>query len=925
MIYDYFKEKSKIKFKTKLIIISIIVFIFVLGTFIFDYKFQLIQYEEIGEQFVSVFKTNMYTSVITMLICFSFIFLCIVITNLIIFRKLKYFYKEEKIEPVKLPNYSLAFIIAIIGAVSAKDYLYQNALVFLKANFFYIKDPIFYKDIGYYLFQRPFLMSVVDFILGTWLVVILYTIGYYIVAFGVIFNAVNPQSLKRYGVYTHNLINIAIFFFIKAITFRLTAENILYSKHRDIIGANFTDVNIWLKFYTLAPFVLIGVVIVAVIFFLKKDIKNVLITILVYPGFWVTGLIIATIVQTWIGMNKLTKEKNYISYNMNFTKLAYNLSNTLIPSDKLQEREFDISDSLSKKMIEKNKDIINNLQLIDYITTLNAQRQLQSFRNYYQFFDTDIVKYDIEGQPTPVFIAAREIEKKNLANEKVYENLRFRYTHGYGIVMSPINKVDKDGQPDFIIKDIPLQYKKGAPKILKPQIYFGELTKDYVIVNAKDIKEIDYPEGEENKETVYEGKAGVKLTPLNRIIMSIKLKDPHMLVSNYITSNSKVLINRHIIARAKLIAPFLIIDNDPYIIVNKEGRLLWIIDGYAYSSYFPYSQFSVVTQQLPDSEQKYKINYIRNSVKIVIDAYDGTVKFYIVDRQDPVIKTFEQIYPDLFEKGPLPDDIANRIKYPEKLLKIQAEILKKYHMNDVTAFFNNEDPWEIATHLSGNKAKEIEPYYMLMRLPGSSQLELVLILPFTPAAENRTNMTGWLVARSDINNYGKIILYKFPKNTLVYGPMQVESFIDQDPEISKNISLWEQRGSRVIRGNLFVVPLEDEKESTILYVEPLYISSSNESAIPQVKKVIVSYLGKVVMDDTLDKALNKILTIAKSQNYTVSQGLVPNETLLHMAVKVFEEMKNYASANDWENFGKKMKELDAIMSEINKRKENLKE
>jgi len=459
VIFDIFKGQSKIKFKTKLIASLVIILVAVIVYIAIDFKFQLMQYKELGEQYLNVLYINVIASIIAMLVSFCFIFICIIITNVIIIKKLKLFFIEENLKPIKLPNYTLAFIIAIIGAFITKDFLYQHALVLLKANMFYIHDPIFGKDYGYYLFQRPCLIALTNYLSGTWLVIILYTFAYYILSFGVIFNAVAIESVKKYGVYTHNVINIGIFFIIKAATYWLAAENILYSRNGNVFGASFTDIHVWLKIYTLAPFVLSAIVVLSIIFFLRNKPKKAIITIAAFPAFWILGFIAASLVQLILVIpNEITQEKNYIKNNIENTRYAYNLS------DKLNEKKFYVNDSLTTEMLDKNKDIIENVRITDYETTLEAQKQLQTIREYYKFTDTDVSVYNIGGKPTVVLAAARELDKSNL-DEKIYVNTRFKYTHGYGMVMSPINKVDNQGLPNFIIKNIPSISSEGAPEI----------------------------------------------------------------------------------------------------------------------------------------------------------------------------------------------------------------------------------------------------------------------------------------------------------------------------------------------------------------------------------------------------------------------------------------------------------------------------
>lgn len=909
MIFNYLKRQTKIKLRKKLVLLSIAVVLFSIISLLLSFKFQMMQFEEIGWQFTQVLWTNSIVSAILMAVSFLFIFICIVITNLVIKGRLKRFFAEENMSPVKLPNFSLAVIVAVIGGYVTEKFLYPYILPFLKAQMFNTAinaDPLFGKNFGYYLFQRPFFLSLCDYLSGIFLIIIIYTIAYYVISFGAIFNAIDIKSLRKNGVVIHNLINIAAFFLVKILEYRFVVESVLFSSSGKFFGADYVKVNVWLKAYTAAPFILSLVVILAVIYLLRGKYKKAGVTILMYPAYWLLALLVAVIVQLlWVLPNELTREKNYISNNIELTRMAYNLSGKMV------EKEFDLSDSLSAQVLDNNKQIIDNISLLDGSAALDAQNQFQSIRSYYRFNDTDAALYDINKKPEIAYITARELDDKNL-DEKTYDNLRYKYTHGYGVVMSPVSAVNESGNIDFLIKDIPGQSSPGAPQVLKPQIYFGELTKEHVVVNLKNEKEIDYQEEEATKETVYNGKAGINLTPLNRIMASIMLKDPGLLFSGKITSASKVLLNRDIVTRTKLIAPFLDIDEeDAYMVINKVGNPVWVIDAYTESINFPYSQPTVL-------EPRKKINYIRNSVKITVDAYDGTVKLYIMDAQDPIIMTYQKIYPEMFEKGAVPADIAKHFKYPQRLLKIQSEILRRYHTTDEAKFFGGKDVWDIPLYTGKDKQEDFEPYVTIMKQAGSEKYDLVNLVPFT--SKGGTSMTGMLAVRPDM--YSKATMYLLPRTRLIYGPKQMDLSIDKDQEIAKTFNTWRQQGSSVIQGTPVFIPLEYGKEKILLYVKPVFLSEDGNIAVPQLKKVIVGYQGRVVMEDTLKKALQKLLVMAPYQDAAIPE-LKGNKDLIESLIRVYDEYKTYSASNDWENAGKKMKEIDEIISAINERKDDI--
>lgn len=556
--------------------------------------------------------------------------------------------------------------------------------------------------------------------------------------------------------------------------------------------------------------------------------------------------------------------------------------------------------------MQQNKATVENIRITDFPTTLDIQNQIQRFKQYYIFNDADIAKYTINGRIKSVFISAREINYEGIPT-KTYINQKFQYTHGYGVVMSLMTEVTPEGQPKFIIKDIPIKSLDGAPKVTQPRIYYGEKTDPYVIVNTK-IDEIDYPEGDSNKLYRYTGQGGIKLTPLNRLIFSYVYKDFRLLVSSAINSNSKILINRNIVQRAKKVAPFLEFDPDPYILIDGKGRLVWVLDAYTKTSYFPYSE--------PTEEG---FNYIRNSVKVLIDAYNGTLKFYIVDKSDPIVNVYKSIYPQLFEKGDIPKDIAEHIRFPEYIFKVQASVLKRYHMTNPNVFYNKEDLWDFGKHKTPDGSIDyIPPYYSVMKLPDSQKEEMILMVPFTPLKYN--TMIAWLAAKSSKENYGKLVLYKFPKGSTVYGPLQVENMIDQDPQISKDLSLWNQGGSKVIRGNLLALPINQK----ILYIEPIYIASDNASALPEVKRVIAACNGKVVMGSSLNDALTQLIGQQLAQTTQElqtpqQQGAQEIQSFSEQLSKlkgIFEDAKKALKEGNWEEFGRKFKELDEMMKNI---------
>jgi hypothetical protein len=496
-------------------------------------------------------------------------------------------------------------------------------------------------------------------------------------------------------------------------------------------------------------------------------------------------------------------------------------------------------------------------------------------------------------------LAARELDQSRLTERaRTWVNRRLQYTHGYGIVMSPVNTVTAEGLPNFFIKDIPPVSGDPVLKVDEPRIYFGELTREYVVVNSK-TAEFDYPSGETNVYTEYKGKGGIPLNLWSRLLFAIRFGDYKLLVSNNFDSNSRLLFDRDIKTMVTKIAPFIRFDRDPYMIVAK-GRLYWIIDGYTVSDRYPYSE--------PIND----INYIRNSVKTVIDAYNGTIDFYLADSTDPIIKSYDAIFPGMFKSlDTMPEEIKAHIRYPEDLFLTQARIYTLYHMEDARVFYNKEDAWQIPDEIFGSERTKMEPYYTILQLPGEKTPEQVLMLPFTPSTIE--NMRAWMAARSDGENYGKLVVYLFPKDKTIYGPMQIEARINQDSQISQQLTLWDQRGSRVIRGNLLVLPID----GSIIYVRPIFIQGE-QSQLPELSRVVVAYGEHVVMERTFEAALARIFgepTVEKTVPAVPTEEMTTEE-LIKRASTLYDEAIKAQREGDWATYGQKIGELGDLLKKL---------
>ncbi len=697
-----------------------------------------------------------------------------------------------------------------------------------------------------------------------------------------------------------------LFFLMVGVYFLLKQFDLLFGSTGAVYGAGFTDVNVTLWMYR----ILIGLSILAAIGVAygisKKRFKPAAVVPVIMIAVGLLGTGVGLVVQNFIvSPDEINKESKYLERNIEYTQYAYGL-------DGVDMKAFKASEDLTSKDIANNEETISNIRINDYAPAKKFYNQTQTMRQYYDFYDVDVDRYTIDGDYTQTFLSAREINEEKISN--TWLNRHLKYTHGYGATLSRVDKITASGQPDMLIKNIPPESAVDV-QITEPEIYFGEMTNDYVLVNT-DEDEFDYPDGNSNKYCQYKADAGIKMNLLTRFMFSVREKSLKMLVSGNINSDSKIMINRNISKRVHEIMPYLDYDTDPYMI-TVDGKLYWIIDAYTATNRYPYSE--------PYSKET-DVDYVRNSVKIVIDAYTGETNYYIVDKTDPIAQTFQKIYPKLFKDfEEMPDGIRAHIRYPGTLLNIQAQIYQRYHMNDVKVFYQNEDMWQIASEIYGTEEQSMTPNYYIMKLPGEASAEFVNSIPFTP--KDKKNMMGLLVARNDGDEYGKLVLYQMPKSKIVYGPMQVEAQIDQNTEISKEFSLWNSSGSTYSRGNLFVIPIED----SLLYVEPVYLEATN-SSIPEVKRVIVVFGDDIAYEPTLAEALNEMFGEGSAHESKGGEDAdsgdsgkdsggsaeMSTQELIEAAQAAYDNAQEALQKGDWAGYGKYMDELEKYLNRLAK-------
>ena len=971
---------EKLEKKVSIIILIVVVvaslFLTLVG-FISDFMW----FKEMG--YVAVFFTQLVTQLKVGIPTF------IIVTGLVMrylhhLRK-SYFAKIASSEATDMKKLNrttnwLAVAFGVVATVMSVTNLWFEILKFANSTDFDITDPLFSFDISFYLFKLEFLSQLNEILIGVIVGFVILTIVYYIILmtvrtpdvfkeepvqgaetaedseerytgnanpfggnpfgdnpfggnnannakdpFSKIFESltgkkVNARPIKPKKQFDdgnfRQLMNIAsgkitilgfIFFIMLAINFFLRQFDLLHAHTGVVYGAGFTDVNITLWMYR----ILCGLAILSAIMFIvqmgRKKYKSLLTVpvIMILVGLVGTGAGMLT--QNFVvSPDEINKESQYLERNIQYTQYAYQL-------DDVDIKAFAADNKLTASDINANVETINNIRINDFDPAQQFYNQTQSIRQYYTFHDVDVDRYMINGKYTQTFLTAREIDENKI--DTSWLNRHLKYTHGYGATLSRVDKVTSSGQPDVLIGNIPPESEVKEIEITRPEIYFGELSNEYIVVNT-DEKEFDYPDGQSNKYTMYEGKAGIKLNFFNRVLFSIKEGSLKLLVSSNIDSDSKIIIYRNVIDRVRKIMPHLSYEADPYM-VAVDGKLYWMMDAYTTSSYYPYSE--------PIDGNTGSTNYIRNSVKVVVDAYNGDTNFYVVDEKDPIATTFQKIYPTLFKSfDEMPEGLKSHIRYPNYLFEIQASVYAKYHMEDVNVFYQREDMWDIASEIYGMEKKQMTPNYYIAKLPGEQKAEFFNSIPFTP--KSKQNMTALMVARNDGENYGQLVLYQFPKSRTIYGPEQIEAQIDQNTEISKEFSLWSSAGTKYRRGNMFIIPIN----TSILYVEPVYLEATN-SSIPEVKRIIVAYNDKIAYEETLADCLISLFGTKAQNGVSGSETTTPSQSggedsaanmsarqLAELVQEYFTKAQNAQKNGDWAKYGEYLDKMEEYLNELTK-------
>ncbi|MDJ0536734.1 MAG: UPF0182 family protein [Xenococcaceae cyanobacterium MO_207.B15] len=808
-------------------------------------------------------------------------------------------------------NYFVVIVVSLVGLMAAFSSVnaWEIVLKYLHSSSFGSSEPIFGQDIGFYVFRLPFYETVYYWLWG--LIVSSAITSCFVYGFN---GSISSYRLGRRGIRISKYARVHLSLLASAIAFLgawgfwLARYQLLYSPEGVVFGAGYTDVHARLLAYQVLS---ILALLIAVLLIVSTRQQKFTLPLSGIGLFFVT-LLLVNYLYPWfmeqfiVNPNELAKEKPYIEHNIKLTQAAYHL-------DDVQRQNYAAEANLNLQSLANNQSTIDNIRLWDYRPLLSTYQQLQEIRLYYKFRDVDIDRYHLNGNYQQVMLSARELAFERVPQEaQTWVNQRLKYTHGYGLVMSPVNRVTSDGLPSLYLKNIP-PVSTVDLEISQPAIYYGEETDNYIFTGTT-TPEFDYPLGDANAFTNYKGKGGVPLSSIwRRFAYAYDLHSLQILISNYFTNQSRIHYYREIPQRIKQIAPFLHLDRDPYLAVIN-GKLQWIVDAYTISSRYPYSEPVVVKKILPQSS---RVNYIRNSVKVVVDAYDGTIQFFVVDEDDPVLATYRQIFPELFiSPDAIPSEIKAHFRYPHDLFELQAKMYLSYHMSDPEVFYNREDLWAFPRQIYSGDEVVVEPYYLMVKLPGEQKAGFILILPFTPAKKD--NAIAWMAARSNGEDYGKLLLYSFPKHKLVYGTRQIEARIDQTPKISMQFTLWSQAGSKVIRGDLLVIPIEQ----SLLYIEPVYLRAE-QGELPSLKRVIVAYDKAVVMEKNLEQSLSAIFGTRQLEKRVSSPITEKDLTLIESALRTYQKAQEALRQGNWAEYGRYQQELGDILQQLNQKNNSL--
>ena len=895
------KIEKKRKNKTRMILVLAFLILFSAISYI-ELRGSYLEYLELGQNYINIFKTNLVYRYGIMAINFVVLYFIIYFTNRGIKKGLKPFFEKENKAMPKLPNKSLALVISAIVSFVMSAALMQKIMLIINGTSFGIGDPIFGLDISYYIFQKPIIEAFILYFIVFLVSLSLYMALYYVLAFNRYFDGVEGKMLKE-SLFMKKLLRNALLIIIGvALITILNTQNTTLGKlltindDIEIVGAGMTESTIKLWGYVIFSFIIVIFGYRALKYFKEANTSKVLKNLAVIPGYLVVLFILMIGFDLiFVNSNELDKEKQYIAENIENTKNAYDIN--------IEEVSLENSGTITNEEVQENEDVINNIPVISKDTVLKTLEDSQTVTGQFKYPNVNLAKYNVNGEDSLVYIAPREIVNSG----RTYNNKTFESTHGMGEIIALATESTENGTIQYVQKDIAGSDEKI--EIKEPRIYFGTETKDTIVTNTKNKQEYDYTdENGEDHIYSYNGKAGLQLGFLDKLILGIKKGDLNLAFSGEISSDSKVLINREIITRAKKAMPYLIYDENPYTVITKEGKIVWVLDAYTVSSNYPYSQYTSIEH---DGIRE-KINYIRNSVKVIIDSYDGTMSYYITDRNDPMAMAYRNIYPELFTSldESIPEDISEHIVYPEFLYNVQTEILKVYHNVKPDVLYRADDLWDIAKYNSIKSTKStgtyMNPYYTMLKTSDGEKFGLVQI--YTPY--EKQNIISYLVGTTN-NGSNELKIYKFSADSNIVGPMQLDKQIEEDEAISQEINTLNVTGTKITK-EMIIVPIDN----TLLYVEPIYQTMLNESKIPILRKVVVASGNKVSIGNNLKEALSNLLS--KYATNIEVENTDDVDGLIEAIIKANKNLTESNNNNNWEMIGKDIEKIQELIETLEK-------
>ncbi len=877
---------------------------------------QYLEIKEIGENYLPIFWQNLRNISITAILNFIIIFTVIYISTSKIKNGLKTFFEDEKKAMPKLPQKSIAFIIATIVTIATSGYILQKALPCFYNTQFVATDPVFGLDIGYFVFIWPFLELITVYALVAIIAATVYMAIYYLIVFNVYFDGISRESVKKSNIEKQALSNLKKIIVLFAILILLLTQNIGVQKfivlsdeqteNYSIFGAGITETTIRLWGYVGLSIIMVLSVFKAIKEFTKGNTKKIIKALLWVPAYLVilaVGMLGFNLI--YVNSNELDKERTYIAENIKNTKKAYGID---IEEDVIKDEG-----TITQSAITANSETISNIPIVNAENVIKDLEGSQTTKGYYKFTRAQIGNYTIDDKQQLVYVTPREIASA----KATYNNKTYEYTHGFGAIITSATSTTSSGNINHIQKSF--EQTDEVVNVSEPRIYFGLETNSTVVTNSNNKKEFDYPTENalSNTENTYDGPAGLKANFLDRLVLSLREKDVNLLFSGNVKSDSKIITNRNIIQRAKTVMPYLEYDQNPYLVIRNNGELVWVLDAYTTSNNYPYSQRTMLEN---NGITKKEINYIRNSVKVIINAYTGEVTFYRTDKTDPIAMVYEKTYPDLFAKEEIPEDISNHFVYPEYLYSIQAEVLERYHNIQPDVLYRSDDIWDVATHntsskMTSTKGTAIKPYYTMLKTSDSNSSRLGLVLPYTPYGKQ--NIKAYLVGSCDENGNNVLKLYNYTEDSNVLGPMQLDTQLSQDERISKEIDSLNVTGTKISK-DIIIVPIDN----TLLYVEPIYQQYVNETdSLPVLKKVVVASGTKVAIGDTFTQALTNLVS---QYAVNIEVGNSDNiDELISLIIKANNNLKTSTQSNDWEQIGKDTKKLQTLIDRLEEVKAEL--